>query len=70
MTIQEALDKATEGGYRMHGSDGIDTSYDGAKNEFSGWTRRGHQSSFLVPTEETFARSSILASLRTCTRLE
>ena len=54
MMIQEAIDKATEGGYHMHGSDGMETSYDGANNEFSGWTRKDNLSTFLVPTEETF----------------
>jgi hypothetical protein len=28
MTIQEALDKATEGGYHVQGSDGMDTYYE------------------------------------------
>jgi hypothetical protein len=54
MMIQEAIDKANEGGYHMHGSDGMETSYDGATNEFSGWTRKDNLSTFLVPTEETF----------------
>jgi hypothetical protein len=54
MMIQEAIDKANEGGYHMHGSDGMETSYDGANNEFSGWTRKDNLSTFLVPTEETF----------------
>ena len=54
MTIQEAINKANEGGYHMHGSDGMATSYDGATNEFSAWTRKDNLSTFLVPTEETF----------------
>jgi hypothetical protein len=40
MTIQEAVNKATEGGYHMHGSDGIDTDYGGANSEYSVWTRK------------------------------
>ena len=54
MTVQEALNKANEGGYHIHGSDGMETSYDGATNEFSAWTRKDNLSTFLVPTEETF----------------
>ena len=54
MTVQEALNKATEGGYHIQGSDGMDTSYEGANSEYSVWTRKDNESSFLVPTEETF----------------
>ena len=54
MMIQEAIDKANEGGYHIHGSDGIATSYIGANDEYSAWTRTDNDSSFMVPTEETF----------------
>ena len=54
MMIQEAIDKANEGGYHIHGSDGMETSYEGATNDYSAWTRKDNESSFLVPTEETF----------------
>jgi hypothetical protein len=54
MTIQEAIDKANEGGYHIHGSDGMATSYEGASNAFSAWTRTDNDSSFMVPVEETF----------------
>ena len=54
MTIQEALNKATEGGYHIYGSDGMDTSYDGANSEYSVWTRKDNESSFIVLTEKTF----------------
>jgi hypothetical protein len=54
MMIQEAIDKANEGGYHIHGSDGMDTDYAGANSEFSAWTRKDNESSFMVPTEETF----------------
>src|SRR5712691_9216132 len=54
MTVQEALNKATEGGYHSCGSDGMDTDYEGATNDYSAWTRKDNESSFLVPTEETF----------------
>ena len=54
MMIQEAIDKANEGGYHIHGSDGMDTAYEGATNDYSAWTRKDNASSFLVPTEETF----------------
>jgi hypothetical protein len=54
MTIQEVIDKAVEGGYHIYGSDGMDTYYEGANSEFSAWTRKDNESSFMVPTEETF----------------
>src|SRR5437867_482077 len=54
MTIQEAMDKAVEGGYHLYGSDGMDTDYEGATNDYSAWTRKDNESSFLVPMEETF----------------
>ena len=53
MTVQEALNKATEGGYHIYGSDGMDTDYEGATNDYSAWTRKDNESSFIVPTEET-----------------
>jgi hypothetical protein len=54
MTIQKAMNQAVEGGYHIYGSDGMDTDYEGATNDYSAWTRKDNQSSFLVPTEETF----------------
>ncbi len=54
MTIEEAMQKATEGGYHIYGSDGMDTSYDGANSEYSVWTRKDNESSFIIPIEETF----------------
>jgi hypothetical protein len=54
MTIAEVLQKATEGGYHVNGSDGMDTYYAGANSEFSAWTRIDNDSSFMVSTEETF----------------
>jgi hypothetical protein len=54
MTIQEALNKAVQGGYHIDGSDGIDTYYEGANSEFSAWTRQDNASTFIVPVEETF----------------
>src|SRR4029453_6753152 len=54
MMIQEAIDKAKEGGYHIYGSDGMDTDYEGATTDYSAWTRKDNASSFLVPTEETF----------------
>jgi hypothetical protein len=32
----------------------MDTDYEGATNDYSAWTRKDNESSFLVPTEETF----------------
>jgi hypothetical protein len=54
MMIQEAIDKANEGGYHIYSSDGMDTSYIGANDEYSAWTRTDNDSSFMVPVEETF----------------
>ena len=54
MTIQEALHKATEGGYHIKGSDGMETDYGGANSEYSVWTRKDNDSSFIIPVEETF----------------
>ena len=39
MTIAEVLKKATEGGYHINGSDGVEISYIGANDEYSAWTR-------------------------------
>ena len=54
MTIQEAVTKAVEGGYHIHGTDGIATVYTGANSEYSAWTRTDNHSSFLIPVQETF----------------
>jgi hypothetical protein len=54
MTIQDAVTKATEGGYHIKGSDGMDTDYVGANSEYSVWTRKDNASSFIVPVAETF----------------
>ena len=54
MTIKEAMYKATQGGYHIHGTDGVETYYSGANSEFSVWTRKDNDSSFIVTVEETF----------------
>jgi hypothetical protein len=54
MTIQEAVTKATEGGYHIHAADGMETDYVGANSEYSVWTRKDNASSFIVPVAETF----------------
>jgi hypothetical protein len=54
MTIQEAMNKAVEGSYHIYGSDGMDTLYEGANSEYSVWTRKDNESSFIVLTEKTF----------------
>jgi hypothetical protein len=43
-----------EGGYHINGSDGMDTDYVGANSEYSVWTRKDNDSSFIVPVAETF----------------
>ena len=32
----------------------MDTYYEGATSDYSAWTRKDNESSFLVPMEETF----------------
>jgi hypothetical protein len=54
MTIQEAVTKATAGGYHLHAADGMDTEYVDANSEYSVWTRKDNGSSFIVPVAETF----------------
>ena len=54
MTIAEAMHKATQKGYHLKGSDGMETYYEGANSEFSLWTRKDNESSFMVAVEETF----------------
>jgi hypothetical protein len=54
MTIQMAINKAVEGGYHIYGSDGMDTDYSGANSDWSVWTRKDNESSFMVRIEETF----------------
>jgi hypothetical protein len=54
MTIQEAVTKATQGGYHINGADGMDTEYVDANSEYSVWTRKDNDSSFIVPVAETF----------------
>jgi hypothetical protein len=54
MTIQEAMNKAVEGGYHIHGSDGTETDYEGTNGAFSLWTRTDNASSFMIPMEETY----------------
>ena len=53
MTIAEALTTATAGGYHINGSDGMETSYSGASRQYSAWTRKDNDSTFLVAVEET-----------------
>jgi hypothetical protein len=54
MTIQEAVNKAAAWGYHINASDGIETDYGGANSEYSVWTRKDNQSSFIVPVADTF----------------
>jgi hypothetical protein len=54
MTIQEAMQKAVEEGYHVKSLDGLDTYYSGANTEWSVWTRKDTESSFMARVEETF----------------
>lgn len=53
MTIQEAIEKAVEGGYHLYGSDGMDTYDERATSDFSAWTRTDNASSFMVAVKAT-----------------
>jgi hypothetical protein len=55
MTIQDAVNQATEGGYHINESDGMETDYAGANSEYSVWTRQDNGSSFIIPVEQTFS---------------
>ena len=48
MTIQEAMKKAIEGGYLLNSSDGMETFYLGANNEYSTWTRKENDSTCII----------------------
>jgi hypothetical protein len=52
MTIQEAIHKAVEGGYHLHGSDGMDTDDDGAHRACSAWTRNATDSTWVAGVKE------------------
>jgi hypothetical protein len=52
MTIQEAMKKAVEGGYHLHGADGMDTDDAGAHREYSARTRKDNASTCVDTVEE------------------
>jgi hypothetical protein len=52
MTIQEAINKAVEGGYHLHGADGRDTNNAGAHRERSAWTRNATDSTWVAGVKE------------------
>jgi hypothetical protein len=54
MTIQEAFQRAVEEGYHVKSLDGIDIDYNGVNDEWSVWTRRDTESSYMIPVDETF----------------
>jgi hypothetical protein len=47
MTITEALRKAVEGGYHIHGSDGMATTYAGASRKFGSVANYRKQESWV-----------------------
>jgi hypothetical protein len=63
MTIEDAITKAIEAGYHIHGSDGVETSYCGASSDYSAWTRKDNTSSFMVAVEETFLDPTFWSAL-------
>ena len=52
MTIQEAMKKAVEGGYHLHGADGMDTDDAGAHRACSAWTRNATDSTWVASVKE------------------
>jgi hypothetical protein len=48
MTIQDAMNKAVEGGYHLNGADGMDTAYAGAHSACSAWTRKENDATCVV----------------------
>jgi len=48
MTIQEAINKAVEGGYHLNGADGRDTDDASANSECSAWTRNDTDSTWVA----------------------
>jgi hypothetical protein len=54
MTIADALQQAIKGGYHIKGTDGMDPVYAGANSEYSVWTRKDNESSFVIPVADTF----------------
>ena len=69
MTIQEVMDKAVTGGYHINGSDGMQTYYSGASRDYSAWTRKDNNSSFMVAVEETFLDPVFWQALGGCPRI-
>ena len=63
MTIEEAITLAMHGGYHIHGSDGVETSYSGASSDYSAWTRKDNASSFMVAVQETFLDPAFWSAL-------
>ena len=68
MPIQEALNKATQGGYHIHDADGVETAYSGASRAYSAWTRTDNQSSCMAAVEETFLDAYFWQVLRRALR--
>jgi len=52
MTIQEAMNKAIEGGYHIHGSDGMDTDAASANRECSARTSKKNDSTWVAGVKE------------------
>jgi hypothetical protein len=52
MTIAEVLQKATEGGYRINGSDRMDSDEAGAHSACSVWTRSDNDTTCVAGVQE------------------
>ena len=58
MTINEAMTTAVKEGYHVKSFAGIEMYLSGANDEWSVWTRKDTESSFMARVEETFLDAS------------
>ena len=63
MTINEAMTTAVKEGYHVKSFEGIDMYLSGANDEWSVWTRKDTESSFMARVEETFLDASFWQAL-------
>jgi hypothetical protein len=63
MTINEAIHQAVKEGYHVDNTEGIETDYNAANAEWSVWTRKDNESSFMIRVEETFLAPSFWQAL-------
>jgi hypothetical protein len=52
MTLEEVLQKATEGGYRINGSDRMDSDDAGVNSAYSAWTHSNNDATCVAGVQE------------------